>query len=180
MSLEYYPAIGYIGGAPGDLDIIPSATLDTGDVAVVTTSTVFSVHYYDATSSAAESSPDVIAPDDIGAGSGRWLLVFSKAYVESGNFDARVKAWIQFNGTGTIAIQDSFNVNSIVDDGVGDYGIIWGTAFANDDYAIVGNNSSYTMLFDIINVAWVNLQCYNGQAVAYDPPLNFVIAIGDQ
>ena len=30
------------------------------------------------------------------------------------------KAWIKFNGTGTIAISDSFNVSGIVDAGTGE------------------------------------------------------------
>jgi hypothetical protein len=75
MSTEYYPTTSYIGGSAGALDAIPCATLGTGDIAVVAYSGVFSVHYYDGTSAAAESSPDVIKPDD-NAGNGRWLLVF--------------------------------------------------------------------------------------------------------
>jgi len=31
------------------------------------------------------------------------------------------KAWVNFNGTGTIAIRDSYNVTSLTDNGVGDY-----------------------------------------------------------
>ncbi len=38
------------------------------------------------------------------------------------------KAWINFNGTGTIAVKDSFNVSGITDDGTGNYTI----TIAND------------------------------------------------
>ena len=31
------------------------------------------------------------------------------------------KAWVNFNGTGTVAIRDDFNVSSITDEGTGDY-----------------------------------------------------------
>jgi hypothetical protein len=31
------------------------------------------------------------------------------------------KAWVNFNGTGTVAIRASFNVTSITDNGTGDY-----------------------------------------------------------
>lgn len=55
-----------------------------------------------------------------------------------GNHDAVVKAWIHFNGTGTIAIDDSFNVTSIIDDGTGMYSIYWDTDFANANYCVVG------------------------------------------
>lgn len=49
----------------------------------------------------------------------------------------RAKVWINFNGTGTIAIRDSFNVSSITDNGGnGDYTVNYSTAMANDDYVI--------------------------------------------
>lgn len=48
--------------------------------------------------------------------------------------DIKVKAWIHFNGTGTIAINDSYNVSSIVDNGTGDYTINWDTDFAYATY----------------------------------------------
>jgi hypothetical protein len=50
-----------------------------------------------------------------------------------------VKAWVNFNGTGTPAITDSYNVSgTITDNGTGDYTINWDTDFANDDYAVAG------------------------------------------
>jgi len=48
------------------------------------------------------------------------------------------KAWVNFNGTGTVAIRDSYNVSSITDNGVGDYTINYGTALNNNNYAISG------------------------------------------
>ena len=36
-------------------------------------------------------------------------------------FGGSAKAWLAFNGTGTIAIKDSYNFASISDDGTGDY-----------------------------------------------------------
>ncbi len=49
--------------------------------------------------------------------------------------EAVCRGWINFNGTGVIAIRDSFNVSSIVDNGAGDYTINWDTDFANVDYS---------------------------------------------
>lgn len=46
------------------------------------------------------------------------------------------KAWINFDGTGTIAIRDSFNVSGIVDDAVGTYTITWDRDFADENYAV--------------------------------------------
>jgi len=48
----------------------------------------------------------------------------------------RAKAWINFNGTGTIAIRDSFNVSSITDNGQGDYTVTMTTAMSNTNYAV--------------------------------------------
>lgn len=48
------------------------------------------------------------------------------------------RAWVNFNGTGTVAIRDDFNVSSITDNGTGDYTINFDTAMANANYAVCG------------------------------------------
>lgn len=48
------------------------------------------------------------------------------------------KAWVNFNGTGTVAIRASFNVTSITDNGTGDYTVNFTTAMADANYAAVG------------------------------------------
>ena len=45
------------------------------------------------------------------------------------------KAWARFNGTGTVAIDDSFNVSSITDNGTGDYTVNFTAAMGNANYA---------------------------------------------
>ncbi|MBI5233522.1 MAG: hypothetical protein HY880_04135 [Deltaproteobacteria bacterium] len=52
------------------------------------------------------------------------------------NTNQLAKGWVNFNGTGTVAIRDSYNVSSITDNGTGDYTINWSTNFANADYAV--------------------------------------------
>ena len=47
-----------------------------------------------------------------------------------------VKVWINFNGTSTVAIRDSFNVTSITDNATGDYTVTIATDFANINYSI--------------------------------------------
>lgn len=49
----------------------------------------------------------------------------------------RAKAWVNFNGTGTVAIRDDFNVSSITDNGTGLYTVNFTTAMANANYAVV-------------------------------------------
>ena len=45
------------------------------------------------------------------------------------------RAWVNFNGTGTVAIRDSGNVSSITDNGTGDYTVNFTTALADVNYA---------------------------------------------
>lgn len=45
------------------------------------------------------------------------------------------RAWVNFNGTGTVAIRASGNVTSITDNGTGDYTINFTTAMPNANYA---------------------------------------------
>lgn len=51
-----------------------------------------------------------------------------------------VKAWVNYNGVGTVAIRDSFNVSSITDNATGNYNINFGTAMANVNYAVALSN----------------------------------------
>ena len=48
------------------------------------------------------------------------------------------RAWIRFNGTGTIAINDSGNVASITDLGTGYYRVTYTTAMSSTEYCVVG------------------------------------------
>ena len=48
------------------------------------------------------------------------------------------RAWVHFNGTGTVAIRASGNVSSITDNGVGDYTVNFATAMADASYAAIG------------------------------------------
>ena len=46
------------------------------------------------------------------------------------------RAWVNFNGTGTVAIRASGNVSSITDNGTGDYTINFTTAMSDANYAV--------------------------------------------
>lgn len=48
------------------------------------------------------------------------------------------RAWVNFNGTGTVAIRSSYNVSSITDNGTGDYTVNFTTALEDADYAVCG------------------------------------------
>jgi len=46
------------------------------------------------------------------------------------------RAWVNFNGTGAVAIRASGNVSSITDNGAGDYTVNFTTAMPDADYAV--------------------------------------------
>ena len=47
------------------------------------------------------------------------------------------KAWVNFNGTGTVAIRASYNVSSITDNGTGDYTVNFTNALTDANYSVV-------------------------------------------
>lgn len=53
------------------------------------------------------------------------------------------KAWVNFNGTGTVAIRASFNVSSITDNGIGDYTINFTVAMVDENYSVCVGNGSF-------------------------------------
>jgi hypothetical protein len=52
------------------------------------------------------------------------------------------RAWVNFNGQGTVAIRAAFNVSSITDHGVGDYTLNFTTAMTDADYCVSGSAGS--------------------------------------
>ena len=50
------------------------------------------------------------------------------------------RAWVNFNGTGTVAIRASYNVSSITDNGTGDYTVNFTTAMPDANYSAVGTS----------------------------------------
>lgn len=55
------------------------------------------------------------------------------------------RAWVNFNGTGTVAIRAAGNVSSITDNGVGDYTVNFTTAMPDANYAVDGSSSVGTL-----------------------------------
>ena len=48
------------------------------------------------------------------------------------------KAWVNFNGTGTVAIRDSYNVSSVTDNGTGDYTVNFTASMGNSNFSVAG------------------------------------------
>ena len=52
------------------------------------------------------------------------------------------RAWVNFNGTGTVGIRASGNVSSITDNGTGDYTINFTTSMPDADYSAVASSTA--------------------------------------
>ena len=61
------------------------------------------------------------------------------------------KAWVNFNGTGTVAIRDSFNVSSITDNSTGNYTVTFTNALSNANYSAIISIASANTAVSSIN-----------------------------
>ena len=90
-------------------------------------------------------TPSTTAFSNTGGDVGKALVVNSTATGVSigtaGYFSSQLaKAWVNFNGTDTVAIRDSYNVSSITDLSTGEYIINFSTALNNTNYCAVGSS----------------------------------------
>lgn len=105
----------------------------------------------------------------------------SKAQGGSGTTgDSIVKAWIQFNGTGTVAIADSFNVSGIVDNGTGNYTVTIDTDFANANFAITVSSSKEEHAISSLAVGSFVIATSGSAGTLADANPVCAIVIGDQ
>jgi len=65
------------------------------------------------------------------------------------------RAWVNFDGTGTVAILASANVTSITDHGTGNYTINITTAMPDTNYAWIGSSRDNTTVGGVFVTAWV-------------------------
>lgn len=89
------------------------------------------------------------------------------------------KAWVNFNGTGTVAIRASFNVSSITDNGTGQYTVNFTNAMVDANYATVSAagidiSNKQTTAIGTQNTTNVTVFMYNGAATLVDS--NYVTA----
>ena len=80
------------------------------------------------------SSTDAFVVDGTGA------LKFNSGY-GSAAVAYGCRAWVNFNGVGTVAIRASGNVSSITDNGVGDFTLNFTTAMPDVNYVVIGSSA---------------------------------------
>ena len=81
------------------------------------------------------------------------------------------KAWINMNGTGTIAIRDSFNITSIADNATGRYTPTITNNMSSDDYAGFGGGCIHETTSN-------NQQARQGPSINVQATANFQINCG--
>jgi hypothetical protein len=70
----------------------------------------------------------------------------------------QIRARVNFNGTGVIAIREAANVASITDGGAGIYGVNFTTAMANANYTVAVSVSGARMAVAVTNYATGSVQ----------------------
>ena len=91
----------------------------------------------------------------------------------------RCRAWVNFNGTGTVAIRDSRNVSSITDNGTGDYTVNFTTDMPDANYSAVGSPNYARLFFGIRDIASgsVRFTSYDEGSTSYYDSLNTCVSI---
>ena len=115
-------------------------TIDSTDVLSINTNTTVSLP-----TGTANGVLYLNGSKQVTSGSGLMLdssgnLQFNSGYGSAATAYA-CRAWVNFNGTGTVAIRASGNVSSITDNGVGKFGINFTNAMPDANYSIVGTQN---------------------------------------
>lgn len=76
------------------------------------------------------------------------------------------RAWVNFNGTGTVAIRASYNVSSITDNGTGDYTVNFTNALPNANYSTV---VSYSQDYGVARCVGAQLYLNGGAGTEVAP-----------
>jgi len=71
---------------------------------------------------------------------------------DDGSENYKCRAWVNFQGTGTVAIRASGNVSSITDNGTGNYTVNFTTAMVDANYAsnVSGNGPLITDFNNVV------------------------------
>jgi hypothetical protein len=124
----------------------------------------------------------ICADASANAGAGTFLIYGTgklETKVENGNqtkYPAYMaRAWVNFNGTGTVAIRASGNVSSITDNGVGDYTVNFTTAMPDTNYSAVASADWFSYLWGAVGTNFttslVRVVVVDNSLNAYDSDL---------
>jgi hypothetical protein len=151
-------------------------TLPTTSGTVVVTSGAQTIEFADGSA----STPSITNSGDTNTGiffSAADTIDFTEGGTAVGQFDSSAnfkfnsgygsvataygcRAWVNFNGTGTVAIRASGNVSSITDNGTGDYSVNFTTAMPDANYAVAGFAGTSGAGTGILVVCYTNTSVY--------------------
>ena len=90
--------------------------------------------------------------DKAGSGGSNIKMANTSTYVSDGGAVAQntvqgiAKQWCQFEGDGTVAITDSFNVGSLTDTATGDYNLSYSNNMSNAGYSMTGGGIHLSLI----------------------------------
>ena len=90
-----------------------------------------------------------------------------------------VKAWARFNGTGTAALEDSYNITSLNDNGTGNYTLNYTNSMSNDNYAKADGGGHWTEQSTTDSTATASMLTYSSAASLADYTNVTFMTVGD-
>jgi len=132
--------------------------------------------------------PDGIVDADMLASNAVTAAKIASNIIDTGKLASTVnvaKMWVNFDGTGTVAIRDSFNVSSVSDNGTGDYAVNIDTDMSNSNYCVVtagntgGGAGSKSVYVNSTDTDHTDIMSYDNGGNQQDRARICVAAFGD-
>jgi len=76
------------------------------------------------------------------------------------------KAWVSFQGTGSVSIKDSYNVSSITDGGTGTYQVNYTNAMTDTNYSVTTGLVDWFIALGGLTTTYHNLYTFSASASA--------------
>lgn len=102
-------------------------------------------------------------------------IKFDKWVNDDSSENYKCRAWVNFNGTGTVAIRASGNVSSITDNGTGSYTVNFTTTMPDANYAttlsVIRENNDIDAYIVSHLAGSSRIECVTGAGTATDVSL---------
>ena len=96
---------------------------------------------------------------------------------------AMAKAWVRFNGSGTVGVMAGYNVSSVTDLGTGQYRVNYTTNLSSDNYSVVvstsGASYSYNSRPNDLTTSNCAIDVSNGSSAYRDDGRVYAVIFGN-